>query len=92
MANYVIRGTITCSPEELDMFLAAVTKHIDLTRAEAGCIEFDIVQREPGSWTFDVHERFTDRAAFDAHTKRTRESAWWNLTRHIPRELTYSGG
>lgn len=92
MANYVISGTITCAPDELDMFLAAVGEHEALTRAEAGCLEFSITQSAPGSCEFQVSERFVDKAAFDAHTARTRASAWWGKTKHIPRKLEYSGG
>ena len=92
MANYVINGTITCAPDELDMFLSAVAEHIALTRAEPGNLEFDIRQSEPDSCKFLVTERFVDRAAFDAHSNRTRASEWWGKTNHIPRELEYSGG
>ena len=92
MANYVINGTITCAPEELDMFLGAVGEHEALTRSEPGCIEFSITQSNAGSCEFLVAERFVDKAAFDAHSNRTRASAWWGKTKHIPRELEYSGG
>ncbi|MEE9426579.1 MAG: antibiotic biosynthesis monooxygenase family protein [Paracoccaceae bacterium] len=91
MANYLINGTITCAPEELDMFLEAVTEHISLTRAEPGNISFDIKQSIPGSCKFLVSEQFNDQVAFEVHTVRTRASPWWNKTKHIPRMLTYSG-
>lgn len=88
LKNIVVSGSITCEPNDLDMLSAAVDEHIRLTRAEAGCIEFDIVQSAPGSGKFVISERFVDRAAFDAHTARTRASNWWAKTQHIPRDIT----
>lgn len=92
MANYVVKGTITCEPEDLEMFRDAVGQHEALTIAEAGCLEFSITQSSQGSCEFQVRERFVDQAAFDAHTARTRASEWWGLTKHIPRQLNHSGG
>ncbi len=85
--NLIVTGSITCTLQELGMFAIIVTKHIALTRAEPGCIEFDIKQDAPGSCTFLIAERFVDRAAFESHTARTRASDWWGKTKHIPRDI-----
>lgn len=89
--NIVIRGTITCTPEDLDMVLREVAHHIALTRAEPGCMHFSIEQSEANPCVFDVQERFVDQAAFDAHTRRTRASDWWEKSKHIPRDLKIVG-
>ena len=86
--NITITGTITCEPEDLDLLLAALPEHVALSRAEPGCLAFAIEQSSDDPLIFNVGERFSDRAAFDAHGARTRASAWWEMTRHIPRDLT----
>jgi len=85
--NLIVSGTITCTQQELATFSEVVSEHINLTRAEPGCIEFDIKQDAPGSCTFLIAERFTNRAAFESHTARTRASDWWGKTQHIPRDI-----
>ena len=90
-SQVIITGTITCAPDELEMFLSAVVQHQALTLAEPGCLAFSIAQSSPGSCDFLVSERFVDQAAFEAHTARTRASDWWELTKHIPRNLERSG-
>ena len=82
-----VKGTITCAPEDLEMLKTAVQSHINLTIAEPGCIQFSITQDDTDPCTFIVDESFVDRAAFDLHTKRTRASKWWEMTKHIPRNL-----
>lgn len=85
--NIVIGGTITCTPEDIDMVIERVKEHIRLTRLEAGCITFDITQSDDDPCVFKVSERFVDQAAFDAHSTRTRASVWWEKTKHFPRDM-----
>ncbi|WP_373456770.1 putative quinol monooxygenase [Brevibacterium sp. 50QC2O2] len=41
-------------------------RHIELTRAEAGCLLFEVVQTgDPLIWS--VAERLADESGFDAH-------------------------
>lgn len=86
--DIIITGTITCDPDDLDLLLAALPEHVALSRAELGCLAFTIEQSSDDPLIFNVGERFCDRAAFDAHGARSRDSAWWEKTRHIPRDLT----
>jgi quinol monooxygenase YgiN len=85
--NIVVRGTIICAPDDVEMLVARVKDHIQLTRLEVGCIAFDITQSSDDPCVFDVSERFIDQPAFDIHTARTRASVWWEQTKHIPRDL-----
>lgn len=85
--NIVISGTLTCTPEDLDMVLVESAEHVRLTLAEPGCISFSIDQSQEDPHTFIIRERFVDQAAFDIHTVRTRTSQWWKKSKHIPRNL-----
>lgn len=60
-------------------------QHIDLTRAEPGCLHFEVRQTEdPLVWS--VAERFADQQAFDAHQARVRASDWGRHTAGIERD------
>lgn len=86
-----LNGTLTCTTEgELARVIQGVQTHIDLTRAEAGCLAFDMVQSDdPMVWT--VSERFTDAAAFEAHQTRAGTSEWAELTKGIARDYQITG-
>ena len=59
-------------------------RHVELTRAEPGCLRFDVESSsDPLVWT--VFEEFVDRAAFDAHQARVRSSEWGRETAGIER-------
>lgn len=67
-----------------------LARHVDLTRAEAGCLRFSVTPSEdPLVW--DVDELFTDAAAFEAHQRRVRESEWGRATEGIPRDYRIDG-
>ena len=78
-----LSGTLTCPPERRQAVRAALPRHIELSRAEPGCLTFEVHETHPG--TFAVSETFTDRAAFDAHQSRTRDSDWAQITQGLPR-------
>lgn len=57
-------------------------RHIELTRAEAGCLRFDVEPTDdPLVWT--VPEEFASRPAFDAHPERVQASEWGRATAGI---------
>jgi quinol monooxygenase YgiN len=70
-----VTGTLTCTTaDDADIVARLLPEHIRLSRAEAGCLNFDVtVSDDPLVWVLD--ETFADRAAFDAHGVRTRGSA-----------------
>lgn len=86
MTQIVLSGRLICA----DASQAAVVqlhlpRHIELTRAESGCVEFAVVSTEdPLIWR--VVERFADQAAFDAHRRRVADSAWGRATAGIERD------
>ena len=81
-------GSNTCEADDLELVRTYVPDHIRLTMAEPGCVRFSIEASDEDPCKFIVSEEFIDRSAFDAHTARTRQSAWWEKTQHIPRDIT----
>lgn len=65
--------------------LEHAASHIEESRAETGCLQFDLVQTDD-PLVFAVAERFADEAAYRAHQTRTRASSWYQATRDIARE------
>ena len=64
--------------------------HVQLTRAEPGCLSFEVVQTEnPLVWQVD--EEFVDADAFRAHQARATASEWARGTVGIERAYTVTG-
>ena len=65
--------------------------HIDLSRAEPGCLRFDISSclSKRGRW--QIVEIFEDAEAYEAHQSRTRASEWFKLTAGIERHYNVIG-
>lgn len=59
--------------------------HVEASRAEPGCLQFDLWQTDD-PLEFAVAELFADEPAYRAHQARTRASAWYPVTRDIPRK------
>lgn len=81
-----LRGRLRCaSDDEAALVVGHLPRHVELTRAEAGCLRFEVEPTDdPLVWT--VVERFRDQAAFDRHQERVRASAWGRVTAGIARD------
>lgn len=88
MSKILLTGTMTCAPSEVDSVLSLLPTHIRLTRAEAGCLDFDLWQDELTPTRFHVNEVFVSEAAFQAHQERTQRSDWFRITHHMDRDFT----
>ena len=86
MTSVELTGRLLCADhDEAEIVVRHLPRHIELTRAEPGCLRFDVVQAEdPLIWS--VAERFVDRPAFDAHPARVRASEWGRATATIARD------
>ena len=83
-----LNGHLRCRTEaEAELVRLYLPKHIEMTRAEEGCLVFEVTPEEDGL-TWRVHERFVDQAAFDAHQMRAATTDWARKTGEIPREYT----
>jgi len=63
---------VRTNDEEAVVVTRCLPRHVQLTRAESGCISF--VVRRIGSLIWQVDERFVDAAAFESHQKRSAVS------------------
>ena len=82
-----LTGSLICQSAQDSAIVARfLPGHIELSRAEPGCLWFRVHQSDdPLIWTLD--EGFIDAAAFAAHQARTRASVWWDATQHIRRDF-----
>ncbi|MBL4751558.1 MAG: antibiotic biosynthesis monooxygenase [Amylibacter sp.] len=78
--------------DRMENVTKAVVDHINLTRAEAGCISFEVTPCPDVSGRFLVNEIFTNQAAFDHHQTRTKASPWAEATAGLPRDYTITKG
>ncbi|MCF1482305.1 MULTISPECIES: putative quinol monooxygenase [Rhizobium/Agrobacterium group] len=86
MAKVFLDGYIDVPEDRLVAVEAALPPHIELTRAEPGCISFNVTPCPDVAGRFLVSEVFADQAAFDAHQQRTRASHWFKVTKGIGRD------
>lgn len=91
MNNVFLSGQLICrDQDEVAIVLEHLPLHIELTRAEEGCISFE-VQPVQGSLAWQVEERFRDADAFRSHQERVRQSEWGQVTAGIERRYTVDG-
>lgn len=92
MSVVELTGRLVCGTEdEARNVVRHLPHHIDLTRAEAGCVHFEVNRAEdPLVWS--VSERFVDRDAFEAHQARVGASEWGRATTGIAREYVIRHG
>lgn len=91
MDNTVLTGQLRCeSAEQLSAVVEHLSRHIELTRAEPGCLSFEVVQTDdPFVW--DVFERFEDAVSFEIHQARVKASEWGRATAAIKRNYSVTG-
>ena len=85
-----IVGHLDIPPDIFPAVKAALPAHIDLTRAEPGCLMFDVKICTTIAGRLLVEEIFVDKAAFDAHQKRAKGTAWHDITKGLSRHYTIS--
>jgi len=88
MPRIQLTGTLICANEEQAAIVVShLPRHIELTRAEAGCVRFDVTSTaDPLVW--DVAELFATEEAFRAHQERVAASEWGAATAGIERKYT----
>lgn len=92
MSIVELKGRLICAHDQDVMIVRRhLPQHIELTRAEPGCLRFDVQQSDdPLVWT--VSEEFVSQAAFDMHQARVRASDWGRATAGIKRDYVISYG
>ena len=81
-----LTGYIDVPEGRREAIATALPLHIELTRAETGCVRFDVAPDPKVAGRYNVSELFTDRQSFDAHQARVKASAWGEISADIPRE------
>lgn len=82
-----LSGRLICADTaQMMTALSLLPDHVELSRAEPGCLRFDIWQDDdPMIW--HLAEVFTDADAFAAHQARTSESEWGRNSTAIERDF-----
>ena len=68
----------------IDLYL---DDHIELTRAEPGCLKFEVSEDEKDRNKFHVSEVFDSEEAFDAHQARAKASEWGQHSERLERRF-----
>ena len=91
MTTVTLTGELHCRTEqEAQIVREHLPLHLELTRAEAGCLRFEVTATpDPRVWR--VRELFADAASFRAHQARVAASGWGRVTAGIPRHYAVSG-
>ncbi|MBU3029920.1 GNAT family N-acetyltransferase [Paracoccus marinaquae] len=82
-----LNGRLICTDAaQMMTALSLLPDHVELSRAEPGCLHFDIRQDDdPLIW--NLAELFTDEDAFAAHKARTGNSLWGQASGAITRDF-----
>lgn len=88
MGKVLLTGTMRCDADEVETVLALMDKHVRLSQAEPGCLQFELWQDELDPRSFHVSEVFRSERDFEAHQDRAHSSDWGRVTRHMPRDFT----
>ena len=91
MSQVILSGFIKVPPDDLAAVTAALPQHIELTRAESGCLRFEVTPDESDPTRFDVTEAFADPTAFRHHQQRVTGSAWGQCTKNGERHYEITG-
>lgn len=67
MAHVTIIGTVTAKPETRAELLALLTRQVEPTRQEAGCINYDFHVDPADPCCFVFYENWRTQADLDAH-------------------------
>lgn len=88
MPRIQLTGTLICATgEQTEIVATHLPRHIELTRAEAGCVRFNVTPTDdPLVW--DVAELFATAEAFRAHQERVAASEWGAATAGIERKYS----
>lgn len=91
MNNIFLTGQLICQGDgEIAIVAEFLPRHIELTRAEPGCVSFEVNQTvDPLAW--DVSECFRDAGSFELHQARVKSSEWGRATAGIKRSYSVSG-
>ncbi len=89
-ARVKLVGYLDVPADRWDEILIALETHIEMTRAEPGCIEFNVSPCSDVQHRLLVAEFFNDQSSFDAHQKRASSSDWAVVSAGLDRHYEIS--
>lgn len=89
--NVFLTGLLICQSDgETAIVAEFLPRHLELTRAEPGCISFEVSPTgDPLVW--DVAECFQNADSFELHQARVRASEWGRARAGIKRRYSVWG-
>lgn len=91
MPEVTLTGHIIVPASDVIAVEAELPTHIELTRREVGCVEFNVVRDSNSPMTYHVSERFVSSEAFLLHQDRVRSSSWGQVTAGVQRHYKTTG-
>lgn len=86
-----LQGKIWVPKRQLEAAKRSLVQHIELTRAEAGCLHFQVQVSADDPQCFEVSEEFSSDADFEAHQLRAAASPWGALSKGFRRHYQLTG-
>lgn len=87
MSKVIVSGQIYVPLASLEQLRPAIATHVDLSRAEAGCLAFNLEENRDEPGRFDLYEEFVDSEAFEVHKRRTADSQWGTLGQDVQKDF-----
>lgn len=91
MVKVILEGYIDVLESDLDSINLELVTHIELTRAEEGCLVFQVEQDKENNNRFNVYEEFVSKEAFEKHQERVKKSRWGSVTKNVQRNYNIKG-
>ncbi len=67
MSKLIVVANITAKPNKVDLVGTELTKLVDITRAEKGCLQYDLHQDNENPAHFMFYETWESNGLWDAH-------------------------
>ncbi|AXT27492.1 antibiotic biosynthesis monooxygenase [Ruegeria sp. AD91A] len=88
MAKLTIVANIKANPGKIDLVKAELTKLIDITRSEKGCINYDLHQDNDNPAHFVFYENWESRELWQTHMGAPHLAAYMAATDGAVAEFT----
>ncbi|WP_170405689.1 putative quinol monooxygenase [Ruegeria arenilitoris] len=88
MAKLTIVANIKANPDKIDLVKAELTKLIDITRSERGCINYDLHQDNDNPAHFVFYENWESRELWQTHMGAPHLAAYMAATDGAVAEFT----
>ena len=80
MPKLTITGNILAKPDQIDRVRAELEKLIPITRAEAGCLQYDLHQDNENPAYFMFYENWESRELWQTHMNAPHLAAYIEAT------------